>query len=118
MIEKFEKITQSINETMGFPSSGELKELNERLSVCFDLLPDEILQFKFEVFKMGRRLVKQGEAMKQTRKELQVEHHTTPPAVYLCCLGDCALTGAAFLKQLACRPVTWCSSTTSFSCVA
>lgn len=58
-IAKLEKIAQSVNESMGLPSNEELFKLYDRF------------QCHFDVFYPGRRLIRQGEVFKQTRKEPQ-----------------------------------------------
>ncbi|PIO56747.1 PH domain protein, partial [Teladorsagia circumcincta] len=58
-IAKLEKIAQSVNESMGLPSNEELFKLYDRF------------QCNFDVFYPGRRLIRQGEVLKQTRKEPQ-----------------------------------------------
>ncbi|VDO21306.1 unnamed protein product [Haemonchus placei] len=58
-IAKLEKIAQSVNESMGLPSNEELFKLYDRF------------QCHFDVFYPGRRLIRQGEVLKQTRKEPQ-----------------------------------------------
>ncbi|VDO80909.1 unnamed protein product [Heligmosomoides polygyrus] len=58
-ITKLEKIAQSVNESMGLPSNEELFKLYDRF------------QCHFDVFYPGRRLIRQGEVLKQTRKEPQ-----------------------------------------------
>uniref|UniRef100_A0A158PC22 PH domain-containing protein n=1 Tax=Angiostrongylus cantonensis TaxID=6313 RepID=A0A158PC22_ANGCA len=58
-IAKLEKIAQSVNESMGLPSNEELFKLYDRF------------QCQFDVFYPGRRLIRQGEVFKQTRKEPQ-----------------------------------------------
>ncbi|KJH52696.1 PH domain protein [Dictyocaulus viviparus] len=58
-ISKLEKIAQSVNESMGLPSNEDLFKLYDRF------------QCHFDVFYPGRRLIRQGEVLKQTRKEPQ-----------------------------------------------
>ncbi|CAI4227901.1 unnamed protein product [Auanema sp. JU1783] len=58
-IEKLDNITRTVNEYMGYATNEELYRLYVRF------------QYKFDVFYPGRRLIRQGEVMKQTRKELQ-----------------------------------------------
>ncbi|CAJ0601712.1 unnamed protein product [Cylicocyclus nassatus] len=58
-IAKLEKITQSVNDAMGLPSSEQLCRLYDRF------------QCHFDVFYRGRRLIREGEVLKQTRKEPQ-----------------------------------------------
>ncbi|KAL6739175.1 hypothetical protein Aduo_012657 [Ancylostoma duodenale] len=58
-IAKLEKIAQSVNDSMGLPSNEQLFKLYDRF------------QCHFDVFYPGRRLIRQGEVFKQTRKEPQ-----------------------------------------------
>ncbi|VDL74830.1 unnamed protein product [Nippostrongylus brasiliensis] len=58
-IAKLEKIAQSVNESMGLATNEELFKLYDRF------------QCHFDVFYPGRRLIRQGEVFKQTRKEPQ-----------------------------------------------
>uniref|UniRef100_A0A1I7UJ64 DH domain-containing protein n=1 Tax=Caenorhabditis tropicalis TaxID=1561998 RepID=A0A1I7UJ64_9PELO len=58
-IAKLETVTQAVNQKMGLPTTEELTKLYYRF------------QCQFNVLEPGRVLIRQGEVMKQTRKEEQ-----------------------------------------------
>ncbi|CAI5447554.1 unnamed protein product [Caenorhabditis angaria] len=58
-IEKLERVTQAVNQKMGLPTTEELTKLYYRF------------QCQFNVLEPGRTLIRQGDVMKQTRKEEQ-----------------------------------------------
>ncbi|CAB3406012.1 unnamed protein product [Caenorhabditis bovis] len=58
-VEKLEQITQAVNAKMGLPTTEELTKLYYRF------------QCQFNVLQPGRTLIRQGDVLKQTRKDQQ-----------------------------------------------
>uniref|UniRef100_A0A8R1E8Z0 FYVE, RhoGEF and PH domain-containing protein 6 n=1 Tax=Caenorhabditis japonica TaxID=281687 RepID=A0A8R1E8Z0_CAEJA len=81
-IVKLEKMTQVVNQKMGLPTTEELTKLYYRF------------QCQFNVLEPGRVLIRQGEVLKQTRKEMQPRYLV----LFTDCLWICRVSSSRTLS--------------------
>ncbi|KAF1758792.1 hypothetical protein GCK72_015252 [Caenorhabditis remanei] len=82
-IAKLESVTQAVNQKMGLPTTDDLTKLYYRF------------QCQFNVLEPGRVLIRQGDVMKQTRKEEQPRYLV----LFTDCLWICRVSSSRTLSS-------------------